>query len=167
MILIYILHEVLDHSLEFIFQNIFDKNILSPLTTGSLYTNYSNKRKRESGEYIIISLFGKKITYLSYDEIFYIFNLKNYEMKKYTDFKDKFLEIKNKITLEEHKIPDVLEDILKEESIQNNRLISVYTFMNDVDEIPGLILFDEGRICNINDLANYNNNNYIKNNQIK
>jgi len=87
-------------------------------------------------------------------------------MKKYTDFKDKFLEIKNKIALEEHKIPDVLEDILKEESIQNNRLISVYTFMNDVDEIPGLILFDEGRICNINDLANYNNNNYIKNNQI-
>jgi len=58
--LIYILHEVLGHSFEFIFQNIFDKNILSPLTTGSLYSNYSNKRKRESGEYIIISLFGKK-----------------------------------------------------------------------------------------------------------
>ena len=167
MILISILHEVLGHSLVFILQNIFDKNILSPLTTGSLFSNYANKRQRESGEYMIICLFGKKISYLSFDEIFYIFDLKNYEMNKYTDFKNKFLELQNKITLGKQKIPDVFEDILKEESIKYNGLIPVCTFIKDDDEIPGLILFDEGRICNINDLTNYNNNNnYIKNNQI-
>jgi hypothetical protein len=112
-------------------------------------------------------LIWKKISYLSFDEIFYIFDLKNYEMNKYTDFKNKFLELQNKITLGKQKIPDVFEDILKEESIKYNGLIPVCTFIKDDDEIPGLILFDEGRICNINDLTNYNNNNnYIKNNQI-
>ena len=158
MILITILNEVLGHSLVFIFQNIFDKSISSPLTIGKLYNKYANKRQKDSGEYISICLFGKKITYLSLDEIFYIFDLKNYEVEKYSDFKDKFLELEKKINLEKQEIPEILKDILKEEDFEYG-LIPVCTFIKDEDEITGLILFDEGKICNTNDLTNYNSNN--------
>ena len=78
------LHEILGHSLVIILRNLYDPSLLSPTTTGKDYSPYANKRMRESGEFIIIKLFGKQILRgnIEYNEIRYMFTIKNYEQWK-------------------------------------------------------------------------------------
>ena len=55
---------------------------MSPKTNDINYSCYANKRTPESGEYIIVQLFGRKIEKLTLKEIWYIFDLNNYKLSR-------------------------------------------------------------------------------------
>ena len=79
---------------------IIDKNIKN------LYSNYANKRDKESGETIEIKLFGKVKAGLTIKEALFILDKNNYELKS-EEFRNRFMDCNNK------KLDELLNDNLK------------------------------------------------------
>ena len=144
------LHEILGHSLVIILRNLYDPSLLSPTTIGKDYSPYANKRMRESGEFIIIKLFGKQILRgnIEYNEIRYMFTIKNYELD-YENFKKGFFESKNITT--KLGTPNIMIELFKDIKDSDFGKISfdMYYSQRTIQESNIITLFEEDdNICN-------------------
>ena len=142
------LHEILGHTFIIIQKFLYDQNTLSPKTEGKNYSIYANERGRESGEYIIVQLFGKKIERLSFNEIWYIFNLENYSLN-HKNFTANFKKCQNDYNIDT-KIPDLVKEYF--EDMESNGFgkidFDMYYYKGQYND-NNITLFDDIRIiCN-------------------
>jgi hypothetical protein len=142
------LHEILGHTFIIIQRFLYDQNTLSPKTEGKNYSIYANERGRESGEYIIVQLFGKKIERLSFNEIWYIFNLENYSLN-HKNFTANFKKCQNDYNIDT-KIPDLVKEYF--EDMESNGFgkidFDMYYYKGQYND-NNITLFDDIKIiCN-------------------
>ena len=147
-ILVTFMHEILGHILIFIIRILFDKNMKSPETKGEIFSKFSNKRGRESGEKMHVKLFGRLLKSLTLKELCFIFNIKNYSFEKYEIFTENFSKCNDK----ELEIPDILVDLLKEIKLSEFNEINLNVFTSKgIDEFTINVVDGNERICNIFD----------------
>ena len=147
-ILVTFMHEILGHILIFIIRILFDKNMKSPETKGEIFSKFSNKRGRESGEKMHVKLFGRLLKSLTLKELCFIFNIKNYSFEKYEIFTENFSKCNDK----ELEIPDILVDLLKEIKLSEFNEIYLNIFASKgIDEFTINVVDGNERICNIFD----------------
>ena len=146
-IFITFIHEILGHCFVLIQRFLYDDKIMSPKTTNLNYSYYSNKRTLESGEYIIIQLFGRKIEKLTMKEIWYIFDLENYKLSC-----EEFLGNFKKCSSIEYNntIPDIIKDLFEDEKINEYSTIYIDSYYSKGEHVNNVIsLFEENEIiCN-------------------
>lgn len=154
-ILVVFLHEILGHILVLIIKVLYDKDIKSPETKGILYSSSSNKRGRESGEFMHVELFGRLLKSLTLKEICFIFNINNYSESNYKIFADNFSKCNEKTQVLE--IPDILDDLLRDINLKDFSEISlnIYAYKGN-DELTINILDGTTKICNVIDFTDNN-----------
>ena len=144
-LLIVLVNEIVGH-VNVRYQNFLNKNekkFLSPKP--EFESDYSKKRKKESGEFIEGALFGDYKCQMTLREILFILDKRNYyEKKDYIEFRKEFEKCKNlkldNVSDELKKIMELYEININEEnlnenenqkySVQRNSAQKKYTFPN-------------------------------------
>ena len=151
-IYIIILHEILGHILLFLIGSLYDKNVQSPETKSDIYSKTAKSRGKESGEFLHVKLFGKLLKKLTFNELCFIFNLKNYSEENYENYTKNFSTCNNK----EYEIPDILSEILKDIKIDDLKEISPNIYASkDFNEIVFNILDYNESYCKIIDILDF------------
>jgi len=158
-----ILHEILGHEMIKIQQDLVNKQIQSPETKGEKYSRLANARGKESGEFVLIKLFGGKFKILMLGEICFIFDLSNYAIKNLNTFTEKFSKSSKEVDVN---IPEIIKDIVKD----NGKELVIINIVDQNSKRYGfsINLYDEEeKLCSsayLKDLNNWDNfaNKFIK-----
>ncbi len=158
-----ILHEILGHEMIKIQQDLVNKQIQSPETKGEKYSRLANARGKESGEFVLIKLFGEKFKILMLGEICFIFDLSNYAIENLNTFTEKFSKSSKEVDVN---IPEIIKDIVKD----NGKELVIINIVDQNSKRYGfsINLYDEEeKLCSsayLKDLNNWDNfaNKFIK-----
>ena len=150
-LLIIYMHEILDHIIIILIKVLYDKDIKSPETKGDKFSKTANKRGMESGEYLHVKLFGKLLKKLTRNELFFIFDLKNYS-DDYQIFTDNFSKCNDK----NYEIPVVLKGLFKNLDIEKFSEITIDIYASKgIDEFTFNVFDENERICKMIDIKEY------------
>ena len=139
-----ILHEILGHKVLNIIRHLKNKDFNSPKTIDNkLFSNNANKRKKESGEYAIVNLFGERIvnSYLI-GQICFIFDINSYN-NTLSNFKTKFKEVPCKDV--DPVVPFIIKDILSKDD-RDSSLINKFIFQSKSNDLS-INLSDRSKFC--------------------
>ena len=158
-IYIIILYEILGHILLFIIGSLYDKTVQSPETKSDIYSKTARRREKESGEYLLVKLFGKLLKRLTINELCFIFNINNYSEENYENFTKYFSNCNN----QEYEIPDILSEILKNIIIDDLKEIPIDIYVSkDYNEIEFNILDYNESYCKIIDILDFKDEDIVK-----
>ena len=158
-IYIIILYEILGHILLFIIGSLYDKTVQSPETKSDIYSKTARRREKESGEYLLVKLFGKLLKRLTINELCFIFNINNYSEENYENFTKYFSNCNN----QEYEIPDILSEILKNIKIDDLEEIPIDIYVSkDYNEIEFNILDYNESYCKIIDILDFKDEDIVK-----